>query len=148
MARKSRQSFRDCGAVTVLVGKVTQLHPKTPEIPNFARSCDRNRPKTVTALLSHPPLPSSSPVVFLVGFASFLPLRLVPDKSGLSSSYGCRGSIRHLRIFASSIWRIRYKYSAISCFSFMESWYTECLPYRSRASLSSSVQSSMSEIFL
>ena len=45
----SERNLRCCRAVTFFAGKVSQLRPKTAEIAVFARSCDRNRLKTVTA---------------------------------------------------------------------------------------------------
>ena len=65
-----------CIAVTVLAGKVTQLRPKTAEIPLWAQSCDRNCPKTVTALHLSKPSPTSPqvpPVLVCCGLGIRLP---------------------------------------------------------------------------
>ena len=65
-----------CIAVTVLAGKVTQLRPKTAEIPLWAQSCDRKCPKTVTALHLSKPSPTSPqvpPVLVCCGLGIRLP---------------------------------------------------------------------------
>ena len=58
------------------------------------------------------------------------------------------GNTRQRRIWDSLRCRTRYRCSAMPCFSFMLSWYTDCLLYLVLTSWSSSVQSSISETFL